>query len=163
MWCRKMFAATNRHKFLIALFFAALSTHSMAGDNVKLALKGHIKTKCGISDIENEIDLSKVNTKTVNFGFYCNSPFDISVSSVNGGLKNGRYIARYSVALNIPKVGLSLTGDSDYIKNNKSVKVIDKIPFKSNGEITITLIDKPIMAGVYKETLQINLYPKLVF
>jgi hypothetical protein len=41
--------------------------------------------------------------------------------------------------------------------------VIDKIPFKSNGEITITLIDKPVMAGIYKETLQINLYPKLVF
>ena len=125
-------------------------------------VKGHVKTKCGISDIESEIDLSKVSTKTVDFSFYCNSPFDISISSVNGGLTNGRYIARYSVSLNIPKVGLSLNGSGDKLKNNKAVRSVERVPFKSNGEITVSLIDKPAMAGVYKETLQINLYPKLI-
>lgn len=148
------------HKNKLVLLLCLISSTAMSGEAVKLNLKGKISQKCSIYNMSDLIDLSKSETKIVAFKFYCNSPFDISVSSQNGGLKNGNYLVRYHYALDIPKAGVSIYGDSEKSVINSKIVNVEKIPFESRGEIKVSLIDKLEMSGHYQETLKINLYPK---
>lgn len=133
-----------------------------ANDSVKIDLKGYIKKSCSIIDISGDLDLSNTNNKTIGFDLYCNTPFDISVSSHYGGLKNGRDIARYKLSLNIPELGVNMHGDSNQIRNSQLFRTIKKIPFETHGQLSIQLVDKLLYSGDYEERLVIELVPTLI-
>ncbi|KDM91062.1 hypothetical protein [Photobacterium galatheae] len=148
------------HKNKLVLLLCFFSSTAISGEAVKLNLKGKISQKCSIYHMSDLIDLSRRETKTVAFKFYCNSPFDISVTSQNGGLKNGNYLVRYHYALDIPKAGISIHGDSEKSVMNAKIVNVEKIPFDSRGEIKVSLMDQLEISGHYQEILRINLYPK---
>ncbi|MDO6708546.1 hypothetical protein [Photobacterium sp. 1_MG-2023] len=144
----------------IGIILCLVTMSASANESVRLNLKGKISQKCSIYNLMDSVDLSDVTAKTISFGFYCNSPFDISVSSQNGGLKSGGYLVRYQYSLEIPKAGLNIHGESQKSRAHEKIVNIEKVPFESRGQLRVNLIDQLEMAGHYEETLKINLYPK---
>lgn len=84
-----------------ALLFAGWMTASAASagplDQVHIALIGQIEQKCGLTGSVANVQLGDVTTHThrdLALGLSCNTPFQYTVQSANGGLRHAGPISR---------------------------------------------------------------------
>ncbi|WP_159652306.1 hypothetical protein [Vibrio atypicus] len=159
---------SNKDRFInltLWLLFVFMPFHVDA-TTLSMHLHGQIDNRCEINfNSGNVIDLSGRKSETLPFDLFCNQPFNIALSSKNGGLKlksdADGHLTNYLFEIDINKTKTSEKFDSQSLLSPNSVNSFGVIPFTTQGEIRITLENILLFAGQYSDVVEIDIYPSI--
>ncbi|WP_413110646.1 hypothetical protein [Thaumasiovibrio sp. DFM-14] len=146
--------------FCIVSLFAISYAQAQANNFVSLDLTGKIESHCDITYHKQELgNIFENQNQKVGFDVNCNSPFEISIYSKNGGLKRGREIITYDINVNIDNK--KKIYPSKQLTNSKSLSYDINKKFLTRGSLSFETNSTPIFAGKYSDTLIVSFVPKL--
>lgn len=142
-----------------------ITSFSARASSLSIDLEGHIKDRCEISfNSGNQIDVSNSSHESLPFDLYCNRPFSIEISSMNGGLKLNQksfeLIEPYIFEIEVDKTNFK--SKSQELNDVKTVSSFGVIPFSSRGEIRVTLEHGLLYSGHYQDTVEIDVIPNIL-
>lgn len=132
-------------------------------DDVSLTLVGYVTPKCGFTAKTSNLILSSDGFANTELVINCNSPMQVSLRSINGGLRHQQdmNIKDYNVKLAIKNASYRMSASSSSMKLSKKINV-DDILFNSMAELQIELVEPLIYAGIYQDVIRIEMTPTAV-
>ncbi|HIF9264580.1 TPA: hypothetical protein ACX6Q4_000180 [Photobacterium damselae] len=146
---------------LLSLFFVSSIT-SASPTKLTLDLVGVIPEVCTIKFQDNHtVELSSGKPRLINFEVNCNSPLSMFVQSEFGGIRHKEYhneVVPYQ--LGIDMAGVNYLNITSYkIQNKVHIEFDGDINLKQQGSVNIALLRPMVWAGIYEDTLFIDVYP----
>ncbi|MDD1781919.1 hypothetical protein LRP49_12115 [Enterovibrio sp. ZSDZ35] len=151
---------------LVGICIFHSGTASAVSESLSMTISGEIASRCDIKlNAGNIVNITENKQHSLPFVVDCNQPFAMSVSSRSGGLKltsdTSEKPSFYDLNILVSSVGINSTFNSKDLLSPQYVNGSNVIPFISEGELRITLIDKLFFAGEYLDVITIDVSPSI--
>jgi hypothetical protein len=143
-----------------------ISINAKANESLTIFLSGMIKDKCVIeSEFGKALDFSQSIMYKTKLHVDCNQKMSLSIRSDFGGLKlqeQNNIIVDYNVKIEFNRLNLAINKNASEIISEYKFNSGNIIPFKTDGTLSISLLDSLKYSGEYLDTLHIDVYPNFV-
>lgn len=101
---------------VVASALALWVAQARAADQVQIALVGEIEKSCAVSSAAATVDLGSVvnsGSRNLSLGITCNTPFQYSLTSANGGLRHAGSVTRVGAFADLLPYRVKVTVPTD--------------------------------------------------
>ncbi|WP_155859035.1 hypothetical protein [Enterovibrio calviensis] len=157
---------STRSVFTTGILAGFFSLNCFATDSLSMTMFGEIDSHCLIDfSAGRTVDLSHQESESIPFRIDCNQPLTISLWSSSGGLalENSSHHRpnSYLLQLLVSSIGINRTFTSKDLSSVQRVSGNNEIPFNTKGSIRITMEEKFVFSGEYKDVITIDVSPSI--